>query len=88
MNIYIGLDYNGKPTSVLLADNKEKAEIAWMGMNDIPHSIEEIDPVNDELGIHGVAFLLTSTERNTREIESNRSGFEGVDFRHFVRGRA
>jgi len=61
MNIYIGKDWDGKPTSVLLADNIEKAHIAWAGMKDTPRSVEEINP-NDDLGIHGVAFLLTSVE--------------------------
>ncbi len=61
-NIYIGFDYKGNPIGVILSDSKEKAEIAWSAMGDIPHSIEEINPSSIE-GVHGVVFLLSSEER-------------------------
>ena len=79
MNIYIGFDFSGNPLSVLLADSSEKADIAWAGMNDIPHHIEEIDPTRDDLGIHGVVFLLTSKKINTRDCRD-------VEFRDWKRG--
>jgi len=62
MKIFIGTNYEGAPTGVLLADSIEKAHIAWAGMKDTPHHIEEIDPSSNNLGIHGVVFLLTSVE--------------------------
>lgn len=80
MNIYIGLNFNGNPTSVLLADSREKADIAWMGMKEYPHTVEEIDPTNDDLGLHGVAFLLTSIEKTVTTHASNTT------FRKWKRG--
>ena len=63
MKIYIGKDYNGDPMSVLLAESRRDADIAWAGMDDTPHEVEEIDPMNlDGLGVHGVVFLLTSSK--------------------------
>lgn len=82
MKIYIGKDFDGSPISVLLADSREKADIAWMGMKDTPHSVEEIDPNDAELGMHGVAFLLTSIKRNSNH--SSRVG--GVEYRQWKRG--
>ena len=73
MKIYIGLDIWGNPMGLFLSDSREKVEIAWAAMGDTPHSIEVIDP-NEELGINGLAFILTSkehrvpgTERRYRE---------------------
>jgi hypothetical protein len=82
MNIYIGKDFEGKPISVLLADSREKADIAWAGMQDTPHSVEEIDPTDDSVGVHGVVFLLTSIKRNSNQ--SSRVG--GIDYRQWKRG--
>lgn len=62
MKIYISYDSYQNPTGVMLADSEEKAQIAWMGMKNYPHSVEEIDP-NDDIGMYGVAFILTSTEK-------------------------
>lgn len=61
--IYIGFNYKHEPISLLLAKNREQADIAWAGMSDTPHSIEEIDPDNEDIGIHGLAFILTSVEK-------------------------
>jgi len=83
MNIYIGFDVNGKPTSVLLAKNREQADIAWAGMNDSPHNVEVIDPNNEDIGVHGLTFLLTSTIRHSRDLSHRVGGFE---FRHWKRG--
>lgn len=82
MNIYIAYNYEDEPISVLLADNKEKAHIAWAGMNDQPHRVEEIDPDSD-LGVYGVAFLLTSQKVSSHDY-SHRVG--GFDFRQWKRG--
>jgi hypothetical protein len=82
MKIYIGKDFNGKPISVLLADNIEKAHIAWAGMKDTPHSVEEIDPNNKDIGIYGVVFLLSSVKRNSKNFSSR----DGIDFREWKRG--
>jgi hypothetical protein len=75
--IYIGYTHNDEPTGVLLSKNQEQAEIVWAAMNDMPHRIEEIDPNEENLGLHGVVFLLTSFER--RE--------DGKNFREWKRGR-
>lgn len=83
MKIYVGMEYDGTPIGVLLADSQDKAAIAWAAMNDIPHSIEEIDPQN-VIGTHGCVFLLTSTKCNSHTDFSHRSG--GVDFRLWKRG--
>lgn len=83
MNIYIGYDHEKKPISVLLAQNREQADIAWAAMRDIPHSVEEIDPTQNNIGVHGLVFLLTSTERNTSEY---RHSMEGAKFRDWKRG--
>lgn len=83
MKIYIGTDFDGTPTGVLLADSREKAEIAWSAMNDLPYSIEEIDP-GTVTGIHGLVFLLTSQKCNSRTDFSHRQS--GVDFRIWKRG--
>ena len=61
LKIFIAHDHVGAPISVLLAETLEKANIAWMGMKDQPHSVEMIDP-DDEIGMHGVVILLTSTK--------------------------
>ena len=84
MKIFIGKDFNGDPISVLLAENVEKAYIAWAGMNDTPHSHEEIDPNDDSNGVYGVVFLLTSTKMNSRDF--SHRGYEGIDFRKWHRG--
>ena len=63
MNIFIAKDYDGNPIAVILADDAEKAAIAFMGMDIKMHSCEEIDPTDKNLGMHGVAFLLTSIEK-------------------------
>ena len=62
MNIYISKNHEGKPENVLLADNIEKANIAFAGMKATPYSIEEINPNESNIGVSGVVFLLTSTE--------------------------
>lgn len=76
--IYIGLDFEGNPISVLLAKNREQADIAWAGMLDMPHHVEEIDPTQDNIGIHGLAFLLTSEEKET--------SYENRKYRKWKRG--
>ena len=83
MNIYIGSDYGGNPISVLLSVSREKAEIAWAGMGEHPHSVEEMDLSDDSLGIHGVVLLLTSTERNCRDYGYSSGG---RPFREWKRG--
>jgi hypothetical protein len=60
--IYISYDYNNNPTGLLLSDSLEKAHIAWAGMKVTVDHVEEIDPSDESLGVHGVAFILTSTE--------------------------
>ncbi len=82
MKLYIGYDYNNNPLSVLLADNEDKAHIAWAGMNDIPHHIEEIDPNQSDIGIHGVVFVLSSDEKRIYKSFSN----EDIIYRKFKRG--
>jgi hypothetical protein len=79
--IYIGYDFESNPISVLTADSREKADIAWAGMQDTPHSVEEID-ISGPIGIHGVAFLLTS--RNLRECST--AAYSDKTFRVFRRG--
>ena len=83
MKIYIGMDFENKPISVLLSESREKADIAWAGMQDTPHSVEEIDPADNSSGVHGVVFLLTSMKRNSNQ-SSHRVG--GVDYRQWKRG--
>jgi len=83
MKIYIGYDHNEAPMGVLLSDSKEKAEIAWAAMRDIPHSIEEIDPETVP-EINGLVFLLTSTKCNSKRDFGHR--IDGVDFRLWKRG--
>ena len=81
MKVYIASDFDGDPLAVLLADNKEKAEIAFTSMQ-LPYDrVEEIDP-SQALGTHGVCYLLTSTLKNSR----NYSKPGGVDFRKWKRG--
>ena len=81
--IYIGLDYEGRPTSVLLSDSREKADIAWAGMGEHPYRVEEIDPDEDG-GVHGVAFLLTSRERVIHHYDISLS--EDLKVREWKRG--
>ena len=59
MKIYIAYNCSEQVVGVLLADKREKADIAWAGMNLSPYSVEEIDPIKTT-GIYGVVFLLTS----------------------------
>jgi len=80
MNIFIAKDYDSNPIAVILADDAEKAAIAFMGMDIQMHSCEEIDPAAENLGMHGVAFLLTSTEC------SDYSGFNEIKYRKWKRG--
>ena len=82
MNIYIAKDFDNNPIGVLLADDKNKAEIAFYAMGEVPKTIEEIDP-NDNLGVAGVAFLLTSTKMNSSDFSHRISG---IDFRQWKRG--
>jgi len=83
MNIYIAYNYNNEPLGVLLSDSKEKAEIAWAGMGTPVHHVEEIDPKTAK-GIHGVIFLLTTQEANSRRDYGHR--LEGVNFNIWKRG--
>lgn len=82
MKLYVGYDVEGDPTSVLIAEDRMRADIAWAGMNEIPHKVEELD-CNNMKGVHGLVFLLTSTKMNSGEL-SHRLG--GVDFRQWKRG--
>jgi len=83
LKIYIGYDFEDNPTSVLLARNKKSADIAWAGMNNMPHHIEEIDPSDKSIGIHGTVFLLTSKERR---LTSYGASLEDYYYREFKRG--
>lgn len=83
MKIFIAYDFNDNPISVLLSDSIEKAHIAWAGMADVPHRVETIDPQTVDGGVYGLAFLLTSTEYDTRDL-AYRS--DGHTFRKFKRG--
>ena len=74
--------YN-KPISVLLADSKEKAKIAWAGMKLHYNSVEEINPTDTFGGIHGVIFLLTSSEI---KIPHPHRSFETHSVYEFIRG--
>ena len=85
MKIYIGKDYEGNPISVLLAESREKADIAWAGMKDTPHNVEEIDPNDTSVGVHGLVFLLTSTLHNSKDYPSSHR-LEGVNFSKWKRG--
>lgn len=78
-NIYVAKDGRGRPTSVLLAESREKAEIFWAGMGESPIEVEEISP-DTEPGIHGVAVLLSSAERRIGGV------FDGEIVRVFKRG--
>ena len=82
MNIYVAFNPDGEPTSVLLAEDRKSADIAWAGMKECPHSVEEIDPTSKDIGVHGVAFLLTSKLKNSYDV--NKRG--GWDFRVWKRG--
>ena len=85
MNIFIASDFDGNPISVLLAKTREQADIAWAGMKDMPHSVEEIDPENDDIGVHGLVFLLTSEEIESRDLPVSRQS-KGLTFRKWKRG--
>jgi hypothetical protein len=83
MNIFIGFDFESVPIGVLLSDSREKAEIAWAAMGEMPCYVEEIDP-NTAQGINGLVFLLTTIKANSRTDYSHRPF--GVDFRIWRRG--
>ena len=82
MNVYIAKDFENNPICVLLADDKDKAAIAFYAMGETPKDIEEIDP-SLNIGVAGVAFLLTSTQMNSRDFDHRISG---IDFRKWKRG--
>ena len=82
--IYIASDITGTPIGVLLSDTKEKADLSWAAMGLAVYSVEEIDPSDDDLGMHGVVFLLTTEEHNSRDY-SHRT--DGVDFHVWKRER-
>ena len=83
MNIYIAYSFDNKPISVLLADSQEKAEIAWAGMKLHHNRVEEINPTDTFGGVHGVIFLLTSTEV---KIPHPHRSFETRSVYEFTRG--
>ena len=60
MNIYIAYDYEATPLGMLLAIDQRSAELVWTGMGIAAHRVEEIDPSNNDQGIHGVVTLMTS----------------------------
>ena len=71
MNIYIANNCKDEPLSVLLAETRQKADIVWAAMKEYPHHVEEItqkDMNNQNLGIHGVVFLLCSGEVTFQDI--------------------
>jgi len=67
--IYIAISGMGDPTAVVLAPDKDKANIALHAMGADAYSVEEIDPESDG-GIAGVIFLLSSVERRLPGIDS------------------
>ena len=83
MNVYIAKDFNGEPLGVLLATDKSKAELVWLGTGCTPHSVEEIDLSDDNLGMHGVVTLLSSIEVTKRDIDHKSFGWT---FRSWKRG--
>jgi len=83
MKIYIGYDHDQKPTSLLMAEKREQADIAWAAMKDVPHSVEEIDTENPNAGVHGLVFILTSEKVSSREYDHRVGGFT---FREWKRG--
>ena len=81
--IYIAKTKTDEPASVILADNKHDASIAFSAMKIGTHEVEEIDPSSPVIATIPVIFLLTSIEANSRDF-SHRIG--GVDFRVWKRG--
>jgi hypothetical protein len=86
MYIYISKDYNGNPTALILADNSEKARIAFNAMQSDCHSMEEINLNDPEIlqmakVAGGVLFILTSKERRT-------GGLNDRVYREWYRGLA
>ena len=67
MKIYVANDYEGNPVAVLLADDPDKAEVAFTALQVKHYSTEVIDPNEKNIGVHGVAFLFGS-----REVEVTR----------------
>ena len=63
MNIYIANNYINEPISIIMAENKQLAEVVFMAMGINHHSVEEINPNEKDIGQNGVVFLMTSTER-------------------------
>ena len=81
--IYVSKKHTGEPTAVILAPNRQMAEVSFQAMGAEAHTVEEIDPNADNLGVHGVVFLLTSSERSSHDYSHIVGGWT---FRQWKRG--
>ncbi len=63
VKIFISYAYGGDPTSLIVSDSREKVDIAHAAMSIPAHEVEEISLDDESFGIHNLAFILTSTEK-------------------------
>lgn len=83
MNIYISKDHEGKPTAVLLAEDKTYAYVALEAMGTPMHTVEEINPgAIDFNDLAKVKYLLTSEECRIQDIPVSHD-----TYRKFKRGK-
>ena len=78
MNIYIASDYNGIPLGLILAENKDFAEVAFTAMGTAHNRIEEINPNDPMPGAPGKVFYILTSK--IKQCNSGRS------YNHWIRG--
>ena len=72
MNVYIGYNAKDEPVGVLLAQNKQLADVVFDARNEGVVRTEEIDPNTPDIGLNGVVYLLTSFKVPRHQICDNK----------------
>jgi hypothetical protein len=66
--IFIAKNHNNDTIGIVLAEAREIAHAYFVGRGQIPHSMDEIDPDNQELGVLGLVILLKTREVDREEV--------------------
>jgi hypothetical protein len=68
--IFIAKNHHGDIIGIVLAEAPEIAHAYFVGRDQIPHTTQQIDPDNQDLGVMGLVILLKTTERTFRNDRS------------------
>lgn len=66
--IYIAKNHRGDIIGIVLAEAREVAHAFFVGREQIPHVLDEIDPDNQDLGLMGLVILFKTKEMSREGI--------------------